>query len=248
MVALLDKVQGKDPKAAAEAQKQLQQVLSEHPEAAVNVVSDIYASAAEEVVSSDERRKIILEYYSEILGTVCSYMRDAKTSVALRGFLTGDDVVSYWHLAGGNPHFELSKDHLSPRGLELYLFFEEPSEDLITKLNDFIGRDKKHELLKDLLNVAENDSIAKLQYIYETRVQIDRLLLDRDSHPKPPMFDGVPMGPDYSKPQTQELDIPTGAPSLPAMIQSLNSAREIQNKHFKELMSAKKRQAPGNPA
>jgi hypothetical protein len=248
VVALLDKIQGKDPKATAEAQKQLEQVLSEHPKDAVDVVSGIYASAAEEVVSSDERCKIILEYYSEILGTVCTYMRDAKTSVALRGFLTDGDVVSYWHFSGGNPCFELAKDHLWPLGFELYLFFEEPTDDLLTKLNEFIAKDNKHELLKELRNVAENDSIAKLQYIYERSVKIDRLLLDRDSRPKPPKFEGVSFGPDYSKPQAQELHIPPGAPSLPAMIQSLQFAHEIQNKHFKELMSGKKRQAPGKTA
>jgi hypothetical protein len=246
--ALLDRMQGRDPKAATEAQKQFEQVLSEHPKEAVEVVSDIYASAAEKVVSSDDRRKIILEYYSEILGTVCTYMRDAKTSVALRGFLTGPDVVSYWHLGGGNPHFELLKDHLWPLGFELYLFFEEPTEDFLTKLNEYIGKDKDHVLPKDLRNVAENESIATLQKIYETRVQIDRLLLDRDSYPKPPLFDGVPMGKDYSKPQAQEIDIEPGVPSLPAMIQSLQSAHEIQNRHFRGVMSGKKQQPPGKPA
>lgn len=246
--ALLDKMQGKDPKAATEAQKQFEQVLSEHPKEAVEVVSDIYASTAKEVVSSDERRKIILDYYSEILGTVCTYMRDAKTSVALRGFLTGPDVVSYWHLGGGNPHFELLKDHLWPLGFELYLFFEEPTEDFLTKLNEYIGKDKDHVLLKDLRDVAENDSIGKLQKIFERTVQVDRLLPDRDSYPKPPMIEGVIFGKDYSKPQTQEIDIERGGPSLPAMIESLQTAHEVQNRHFKGLMSGKKQQPPGKPA
>jgi hypothetical protein len=134
-----------------------------------------------------------------------------------------------------------------PLGFEVYLFFEEPTDDLLTKLNDFITRNDQHQLLNELRDVAGNDSIAKLQYIYAARIQVDRLLPDRESRPKPSMFDGVPFGPDYLKPQTQELDIPAGAPSLPTMIESLKFAHEIQNRHFADLMSAKKRPTPDKP-
>jgi hypothetical protein len=246
---LIDKVKKQETQPTSQgaqdvgqAEQELGATLSAHPKEAVEILASVYLGPAG-VVSSEERRKIILEYYAEVLNLVCTYMQNAKTSVALKGFLNGSDIISYWHLEGQKPHFAMSGERLWSNGLEVYLLFEEPTEGRLRELNEEISRNDRRHLNRSRFDFMTDDTVAKLTGIYETKLELQRLALDRDSRPAGPHFEGVIFGPDYTKPVAHVSEIPTGAPSLPGMIESLYFADKIQNAHFEGLKEAAKRAA-----
>ena len=211
----------------AQDEKVVADALQENPREAAMLLGQILGLALEGGLDADDERTAILKSYAAVLGMVSTVAMQLKTSLALRGFLNGSDFISYWHYKAqsAKPTWEMDDGALRPGyGIEIYFFFDEPTEERLQELNTQIRRLPKRQLNDDAIDVYKNDNVAKLTHVYELSVQYQRLNPDRK-----------PAAPFGNSPISYTSTIQDGAPGLPAMIESLFAALASQGHHRREL-------------
>jgi hypothetical protein len=208
----------------------LSEKLSESPEQSAAVLGFFTAELLEGAHDAATERKEILNSYNSIFEIICIYMRQTKSSVALKGFIHDEHCISYWHFDRSNLEFSLSGDYLFPNGLEIYLLHEEPTDHQLALLNLEISDSASGHLPQNKYEFTKTDLVSKVEKIYKASILFIRLHPDRESLPKrtkEPLFGGS-LGTDYSKPIGFTTSIPPGSQYLIGLIESLYIAREAQ--------------------
>jgi hypothetical protein len=209
-------------------EKDLNTAIAEHPQEAAAALGLLLTHLVTITVDADTERRRTLDAYALVLNTICDVIGKAKTSVALRGFLHEANCVSYWHIPGrGNPEFSHLSDSLYPLGLEVYFIRTEPTPETLFTLNDTIRRNSQRRLPAEFYDYEHSSEIAKLLKIYETNITTSEL------HPHPDELtserpDPFNLGHDPYKPMEFVTQIPSKAPNLIPMLESLFEARGAQ--------------------
>jgi hypothetical protein len=237
---VIKKIQGKQArgeKITPEDDQELAKALEESPKEAATLLGLLTADLVRDTVDAKSERKAVLDAFKTIFGIVCTYMRTATTSVALSGFLHDPNCISYWHLTGKNPEFSNTNDtYLFPNGLVVYIRYEQPTAERLADLNKQIRRDEHRHLPQSLYGFENDGDVAKVEAVHETKVMTKQLHPDRATLPPPTKGPfGEKKGQDFSKPIDFETEIPSGAPGLATLVESLYAAREAQEGYRKQV-------------
>ena len=218
--AILKKQQEGKPITSADTDP-LELALSESPEAAplLIVTALTETTSAPDPASQTEE---ILNSYSFILNLACEYMGNARTSLALKGFVHSPDCISYWMInRPGQPQFQLSDKQLVPRDFEIYLLQREPTPEELDALNLAIRTNAKRHLSDKETDYKKDQAVRLLTAIEDVRIVVEGLPEDR---PDPFALNSLP--------KTLEMPIEPGAPSLFGMLASFYKAQDVQDEYL----------------
>lgn len=227
--AVINKLMGKRNRGETITEQDRQAIATElanDPHAAQQVVG-LAVTAAMQGSTDASQQANILDSYNGIFTLICDLMAEAKTSLALHGFLQGDDCISYWHLAGEHPRFQRHKSLLSPVDLDVYILWnQEPTADSLATMNETIQRNKK-SLPQELYNYRKDRGIAKLEDVEEYSIRVKRLATEEElAQEQDKIF-----GKGFDIPRDVKYMIPTEAATLPPMFESVLAALDVQGRH-----------------
>lgn len=152
------------------------EALREEPRDAAALLGLLAGNILAGTLDVKAERKLVLESYNVVFNLICSFLQKG-TSVALKGFVHSEDCISYWHVAGRRPTFELADgEHLLPStSLDVYLFFEDPTDTRVDELNRQIHKSRDRHLPPGEFDFGRNANVAKLVWVEETSLEIERL-------------------------------------------------------------------------
>jgi hypothetical protein len=232
------------PELEAEAQK----ALEDNPKEAALLLGPLMAESFASALDAKVERDFVLSSYAQYMSIVCQSMKERQTSFVLRGFIHSPDCVSYWERSVlGDEAFQRDVDHLRSNfgGPKVYILdltsWAEPDEsvnmtDFVTVLNEEIRKSSIRKLPGHFSDHTNNKKISSIDKIYETKVVISRLdpaNIEKEEGALLETSDGFLRT--RPSPKSYDLEIPSGAPGIPVMLESLYHAMKAQDQFTKDL-------------